>query len=78
MIMASCTAEMPSSHLPSCVPDQSSQELVLRHLPPCLPDQVSQELVDAMHKRFYDALEAMWAKHQPSFPEYADVKLVMV
>ena len=39
--------------------------------------QASQEQVDAVHKRFYDALEAMWHKHQPSFPEYKDVKLVM-
>ena len=41
------------------------------------PVQASQEQVDAVHKRFYDALEAMWHKHQPSFPEYKDVKLVM-
>ena len=42
-----------------------------------LPPQASQEQVDAVHKRFYDAMEAMWHKHQPSFPEYKDVKLVM-
>ena len=42
----------------------------------CTP-QVSQELVDAMHTRFYEALEAMWHRHQPGFAEYKDIKLVM-
>jgi hypothetical protein len=54
------------------------QVMLLSHLAVLLPIQVSQELVDAVHSRFYAALEAMWAKHQPHFPEYADVKLVMV
>ncbi|CAK0784954.1 hypothetical protein CVIRNUC_008159 [Coccomyxa viridis] len=33
--------------------------------------------VSAIHKQFYDALEALWHKHQPSYPDYSDVKLVM-
>ena len=42
-----------------------------------LHSQASQEQVDAAHKQFYDTLEALWRKHQPTFPEYKDVKLVM-
>ena len=39
--------------------------------------QPEEEEVSAIHKQFYAALEALWHKHQPSYPDYRDVKLVM-
>ena len=39
--------------------------------------QPNEEDVSAVHKQFYNALEALWHKHQPSYPVYKDVKLVM-
>ena len=39
--------------------------------------QPNEEDVSAVHKKFYNALEALWYKHQPSYPVYRDVKLVM-
>ncbi len=31
-----------------------------------------------MHKEFYESIERMYHKYQPSFPAYKDVKLVML
>ena len=39
--------------------------------------QPKEEDVSIVHKQFYTALEALWHKHQPSYPVYKDVKLVM-
>ena len=39
--------------------------------------QPKEEDVSVVQKQFYNALEALWHKHQPSYPEYKDVKLVM-
>lgn len=30
-----------------------------------------------MHKQFYESLEKLWHKYQPSYAPYKDVKLVM-
>jgi hypothetical protein len=30
-----------------------------------------------MHKEFYESIERMYHKYQPTFPAYKDVKLVM-
>ena len=34
--------------------------------------------VAELHKRFYDAVEALWRKHQPTFAPYRDARLVMI
>jgi hypothetical protein len=39
--------------------------------------QVSEDLVHAMHKEFYNSLERLWQKYQPTYEPYRDVKLVM-
>ena len=39
--------------------------------------QPKEEDVSVLHKQFYDSLEALWHKYQPSYPVYRDVKLVM-
>lgn len=36
------------------------------------------EEVDRVHALFYKEVERLWAKHQPTFPGYEDVTLVMV
>jgi hypothetical protein len=39
--------------------------------------QPKEEDVDVIHKEFYRSLEGLWYKHQPSYPGYKDVTLVM-
>ena len=33
--------------------------------------------MDVIHGEFYRSLEALWHKHQPNYPGYKDVALVM-
>lgn len=46
--------------------------------PLATPGEPSEAEVDAQHERFYAALADLWGRHAPSFPGYADVKLVVV
>lgn len=46
--------------------------------PLAAPGEPSEAEVDAQHARFYAALADLFARHAPSFPGYADVKLVVV
>uniref|UniRef100_A0A1D2A7N3 Diacylglycerol O-acyltransferase n=1 Tax=Auxenochlorella protothecoides TaxID=3075 RepID=A0A1D2A7N3_AUXPR len=41
-------------------------------------EEPTQEQVDTVHAAFYDAMQALWHKHAPSFPGYDDVKFVLV
>ena len=46
--------------------------------PLAVPGKPSEAEVEAAHAAFYDALRALWHRHAPSHPGYADVKLVVV
>jgi hypothetical protein len=39
--------------------------------------QVDPDVLDEVHTAFYNAVEALYNKHAPSFKGYADMKLVM-
>ncbi|CAL8469789.1 g9331 [Coccomyxa elongata] len=43
-----------------------------------LDGEERQEQVALMHKQFYDSIERLYHKYQPSFPSYKDVRLVMM
>ena len=40
--------------------------------------QAFQEGLDAWHRQYYDAVEALFRKHMPTFPGYEDLELVML
>ena len=39
--------------------------------------QVEQSAIDALHQAYYNQVSEMWAAHQPNFPGYEDVELVL-
>lgn len=40
--------------------------------------QVDEATVDALHKQYFDAVEALLVKHMATFPGYQDLKLIMI
>ena len=40
--------------------------------------QVDETAVDLLHAQYYKAVERLFHLHQPTFPGYEDVHLVMV
>ena len=40
--------------------------------------QVNAEVVDKLHRQYFDAVEALFRKHMPTFPGYKSLELVMV
>ena len=43
----------------------------------CFACQVSDELVEEWQQLFYGEVQRLWDKHQPTFPGYEDVSLVL-
>lgn len=50
---------------------------LLRVVGGSLGTQVLPEVLDTVHRDFYKAVEGLYLRYAPSFPGYADVKLVM-
>ena len=44
----------------------------------CLHLQEFGAALDALHKQYFDAVEALFHKHMPTFPGYEDLSLVML
>ena len=39
--------------------------------------QVQQEAIDTLHQQYFSQIRELWNEHQPTFPGYEDVELVL-